>query len=152
MADLLLKSIELRLLRCTLPPSQQYPSPNPNPNPLIEFLINAIERGNYSDALASPAAHLVFKFADSFEFEESVESSDRFYGEAERSVESFLRGNNSYGPSDAWLDFLGPENDEDNGESENKSVSEMDAELRFAIVTCLGVAALLAFVQQNVTG
>jgi len=142
----ILKSVELRLLRCTLPPAQHLTSPNPVPNPLLEVLIDSIERGNYSDALTSPAARLVFKFTESFEFEDSVESANRFYSEVERSVEAFLRNNKYCGASEAWLSVLNEEGDEDD------SRSEKEVELRFAIVMCLGVAALLAFTQQNVTG
>ncbi|ONK58614.1 uncharacterized protein A4U43_C09F14870 [Asparagus officinalis] len=58
----------------------------------------------------------------------------------------FLRNNEKKSASETWLSFLDSEGDgEDSG-------NEFEAEFRFAVVLCLGVAALLAFMQQNVTG
>ncbi|XP_010933771.1 uncharacterized protein [Elaeis guineensis] len=139
-----LRAVELRLLRCTLshgyppPPPSSHPPPAPQPDPLrplVEGLLDSIERGNYADALSSDATRLVFGFADSWEFEDSVDCAARFYDEVERSVELFLRNGNSA----AWLQVLDADTD-------------ADMECRCALLMCVGVASLLAFTQQNVTG
>ncbi|XP_038982519.1 LOW QUALITY PROTEIN: tetratricopeptide repeat protein 27 homolog [Phoenix dactylifera] len=139
-----LRAVELRLLRFTLshdsppPPPSSHPPPAALPNPLrplVEDLLDSIERGNYADALSSDATRLVFGFADSWEFEDSVECAARFYDEVERSVELFLRNGNSA----AWLQVLDADTD-------------ADMECRCALLMCVGVASLLAFTQQNVTG
>ncbi|WOL10567.1 tetratricopeptide repeat protein [Canna indica] len=137
-----LKSVELRLLRCTF--SQE---PNPSPlsspssphslRPLVEALVGFIERGQFAEALASDAARLVFGFAESWEFQNSPECAVRFYDEVERAVEAFIGD----AVSAAWLQVL------DTG-----TESDLDVEGRCALLMCLGVAALLAFMQQNVTG
>lgn len=146
MADLL-KSIELRLLRCTIPSL-----PNPNLTvptiSLLEPLISSIELGDYSAALKSTAANLIFKFIALFEFENSFESADKFYSEIERCVDAFLDN----GASDVWLSFADSNLDRNGDEDAEISDGEIDAEAKFGIVLGLGVAALLAFVQQNITG
>ncbi|KAG1362247.1 putative tetratricopeptide repeat protein 27 [Cocos nucifera] len=139
-----LRAVELRLLRCTLSHDSPPPPPSSHPppaalsdrlRPLVEGLLDSIERGNYADALSSDATRLVFGFADSWEFEDSVDCAARFYDEVERSVELFLRSGNSA----AWLQVLDADTD-------------ADMEGRCALLMCVGVASLLAFTQQNVTG
>lgn len=102
---------------------------------MVEGLLDSIERGNYAEALSSDATRLVFRFADSWEFEDSVDCAARFYDEVERSVELFLRDGNS----EAWLQVLNAD-------------SDAEMECKHALLMCIGVAALLAFTQQNVTG
>ncbi|KAJ0974555.1 hypothetical protein J5N97_016520 [Dioscorea zingiberensis] len=130
-----LKAVELRLLRSSL--SHFHSPPPPIPHPLIESLVDSIERGRYADVLSSSeATQLLFGFADSWEFDDSIEGASRFYDEVERSIDRFLRSD-----SEAWLQVL----DDGGGD-------DMDVEFRYALLMCLGVAALLAFTQQNVTG
>ncbi|KAG0448902.1 hypothetical protein HPP92_027588 [Vanilla planifolia] len=137
-----IKYVELRLLRCTisgklpLPPPSLFPSSN---NPLaavVDDLVDTIERGEYEAALSSGAARLVFAFADSYEFEDFPSSAARFYSEVERSMDSFLCDGIA---EEAWLRVLEPRDD-------------VNTVYRVSVVLCLGVAALLAFIQQNVTG
>ncbi|KAG6487869.1 tetratricopeptide repeat protein 27 homolog isoform X1 [Zingiber officinale] len=137
-----LKSVELRLLRCTLsqPNCPPPPSSPPQPHalrPHVESLVDAIEQGRFADALSSDATRLVFDFSESWEFENSHNCAARFYGEVERAADAFL----SDAGSAAWLQVLDAESD-----------SDVDAEGRCSLLMCLGVAALLAFTQQNVTG
>ncbi|XP_072987775.1 uncharacterized protein [Typha latifolia] len=142
-----LRSVELRLLRCTIsqtpssPPSSPKPSPSHPSNslrPLIESLLISIERGEYGDVLASDAALLPFPFASSWDFKNSTDSAALFYAEAERSIDSFLLSC----AAEAWLQVLDAESE------------EMDDELecKCALLMCLGVAAFLAFTQRNLTG
>lgn len=130
-----LKAVELRLLRCSL--FHPLSSPPPIAHPLIESLVDSIEQGRYADVLSSSeATQLLFGFADSWEFDESTEGASRFYDEVGRNIDRFLRRD-----SETWLQVL----DEGGGD-------DSDVEFRYALVMCLGVAALLAFTQQNVTG
>ncbi|XP_039114038.1 tetratricopeptide repeat protein 27 homolog isoform X1 [Dioscorea cayenensis subsp. rotundata] len=130
-----LKAVELRLLRCSL--FHPLSSPPPIAHPLIESLVDSIEQGRYADVLSSSeATQLLFGFADSWEFDESTEGASQFYDEVERNIDRFLRRD-----SETWLQVL----DEGGGD-------DSDVEFRYALVMCLGVAALLAFTQQNVTG
>ncbi|GAB2268360.1 hypothetical protein Dimus_003325 [Dionaea muscipula] len=127
----LLREYELRLLRCTLPSSPRLDSDRPPPSPpstdavhpLIHGIISSIETGNYLEALSSEAARTVFGFSESLL--ESVDA-DQFYEEVESIVESFLLGSSGVG---------------DGGLSS-----------RAVLVMSIGVAALLAFVQCNMTG
>ncbi|URD90280.1 TPR [Musa troglodytarum] len=144
-----LKSVELRLIRCTL--SRELPffppaSPTPPPSslsspqsfrPHVEAVVDSIERGRYMDALSSDASRLVFGFSESWEFQDSAACAARFYEKVERSVQAFLLDAGSA----AWLQVLDADSDPD-----------VDVEGRCALLMCLGVAALLAFTQQNVTG
>lgn len=144
-----LKSVELRLIRCTLyrelpffPPASPTPpssslSSRQSFRPLVEAVVDSIERGRYMDALSSDASRLVFGFSESWEFQDSAACAARFYEEVELSVEAFLRDVGSA----AWLQVLDADSDPD-----------VDVEGRCALLMCLGVAALLAFTQQNVTG
>nr|XP_009380070.1 PREDICTED: tetratricopeptide repeat protein 27 homolog isoform X2 [Musa acuminata subsp. malaccensis] len=144
-----LKSVELRLIRCTLyrelpffPPASPTPpssslSSRQSFRPLVEAVVDSIERGRYMDALSSDASRLVFGFSESWEFQDSAACAARFYEEVELSVEAFLRDVGSV----AWLQVLDADSDPD-----------VDVEGRCALLMCLGVAALLAFTQQNVTG
>lgn len=138
-----LKSVEIRLLRCTFseePPRSHPPCCSLPPHSLsshVEALVDAIESGRYADALSSDAARLVFPFSDSWEFEDSTACASRFYDEVERAAGSFLR---DAGPA-AWLEVLDADTN-----------PHVDLESRCALLMCLGVAALLSFTQQNVTG
>ncbi|RWW15741.1 hypothetical protein BHE74_00004273 [Ensete ventricosum] len=143
------KSVELRLIRSTLarelpffPPASPTPPPSSLSSPrsfrsLVEDVVDSIERGRYMDALSSDASRLVFGFSESWEFQDSAAYAARFYEEVERSVEAFLRDAGSA----ACLQVLDADSDPD-----------VDVEGRCALLMCLGVAALLAFTQQNVTG
>ena len=129
----LLRSYELRLLRCTLPPS---PSPSPPPpsdqahrhhtlHSLISDILVSIEAGRYLDALASPAAsRLVFGLHDS-PLDDSTECADCVYAEFLGRAESFL------------------------GEEEN---DDGERGFRVAVTMCIAVAAFLGFVQCNMIG
>ncbi|KAK8967104.1 hypothetical protein KSP40_PGU009255 [Platanthera guangdongensis] len=141
----ILKSVEIRLLRCTIsselsfPSHSLYPNPPNHLSPLIDNLLGAIERADYAAALSSDAAKLVFSFATLWEFEDSTATAARFYSEVEKSLEAFLSGGAGRAAEEAILP-----------DSTAKAGSR--TEHRVAVVLCLGVAALLAFVQQNVTG
>ncbi|KAL8127597.1 hypothetical protein AgCh_014485 [Apium graveolens] len=128
----LLRSYELRLLRCSFSPSdlpsiQSQPSitssPPPNIQTLSDELLQFIESGEYAKALSSSAARQIFDFDESSDLENSKESAKRFYSETvmER-VELFLRG------------------DDD------------ERLFRGFVVMAIGVAAFLAFTQCNFTG
>lgn len=138
------RAFELRLLRCSLsPPTPETPSPPPSASPhheslplLIESVVSSIEKGDYSAALSSDAVRLVFPFADSWAFDDSIDGADRFYCDAESSASSFLQQSGS----DAWLSVL--ETEEDGAERS----------LRAVLVLCIGVAAFLSFTQCNLTG
>ncbi|KAH0460327.1 hypothetical protein IEQ34_010990 [Dendrobium chrysotoxum] len=135
----ILKSVELRLLRCTisgdlpLPSCSPYPNPENTLDPLTYDVLGAIERGDYAAALSSDAARLVFSFANSWEFDDSSASAALFYSQVERSIDAFLCDGASEEP---WVRVLDARVD-------------ANTEYRVAVVLCLGVAALLAFLQQN---
>ncbi|OAY73837.1 Tetratricopeptide repeat protein, partial [Ananas comosus] len=124
------------------------PPPPPHPRssllPLVDSLVAAVERGDYAAALSSDAARAPFAFAESWESRDSAECAARFYAEAERSAEAFLLG----GAADAWL-LQVLDADE---QSERSEEPDLGAEYKCALLLCLGVAAILAFTQQNVTG
>ncbi|XP_077247270.1 uncharacterized protein LOC143887041 [Tasmannia lanceolata] len=134
----ILRALELRLLRCSLSPAKNNDSQTLiQQNPLIrltEDVVSLIEKGDYMGALSSDAVPLVFSFADSWEFQDSIDGADRFYCEVEKSITSFLQND-----SEAWLSVLESEYDSDHL-------------WRAFLVLCLGVAAFLAFTQCNVTG
>ncbi|KAK9146690.1 hypothetical protein Sjap_006593 [Stephania japonica] len=134
MAESAITELELRLLRCTLSPNATTPITvqSPNSHPLLsqaEKIVTLIEKGDYWEALASDAVRTIFNFADSWSFENSIDCADRFYAEAERSVERFLQidGGGSGG-------------------------GDEDRRCRAVLVMCVGVAAFLVFTQCNVTG
>lgn len=143
-----LRSIELRLLRCTFSNENLDPNPSPHrasshgPRRIIDDIVVSIERGNYVGALNSDASRRVFRFAESWVFEDSVGSADEFYNEVERSVEAFLRAGVE---AEAWMGVL--ENDEGDMDCE-----EEDMGCRVVMVMCVAVAAVLAFAQRNMTG
>lgn len=152
-----LRGVELRLLRCTLSPfvdSAAAPPPTPgSPQPpasrggsslcpVIVSVVAAIERGNYAEALASDAVRRLFPFSDSWEFADTVDCAERFYGEVERRASEFLRGGRQ---QDFWLHCLDTGKDADGGE-------EYDVAYKTVLVLCVAVAALLTFVQRNITG
>ncbi|CAN6480642.1 unnamed protein product [Victoria cruziana] len=124
------RELELRLLRCTLPPCGASPrlsssSRMHRPGSLasqVEELVSFIEKGNYGEVLSSDAARMVFDFAEGWQFENAKECSNRFYAQVEKSAENFLK-------------FLLP-----------------DALVRGILVMAIAVAAFLAFVQCNLTG
>ncbi|XP_010252162.1 PREDICTED: tetratricopeptide repeat protein 27 homolog [Nelumbo nucifera] len=132
-----LREFELRLLLCSLSSAstetQEAPRPLPSPEligregdsvvVLLENVVNCIEKGDYAEALFSDAARLIFEFAESWEFEDSIDCADRFYCEVEKSVQSFLELENDF----------------------ERSCREL-------LVMCIGVAAFLSFTQCNVTG
>ncbi|KAK9083931.1 hypothetical protein Scep_030402 [Stephania cephalantha] len=130
MAESAIRELELRLLRCTLLPTATTPITleSSNSRSLLsqaEKIVALIEKGDYLEALGSDYVLPIFNFANSWSFEDSVDCADRFYAEAERSVERFLR-----------IDGGG---DEERG-------------CRAVLVMCVGVAAFLVFTQCNVTG
>lgn len=134
--SVLLRSLELRLLRCSLPsdypsqplsPSRSSPSVAPtfpDLHSLLNDVVALIESGHYLEALASsPASKALFTNLRV----ESSESAHHFYSETlPECVSSFL----------------------------NVGGSEDSVELGYKalLVMAVGVAALLAFTQCNVTG
>ncbi|KAK6143174.1 hypothetical protein DH2020_023522 [Rehmannia glutinosa] len=131
----LLRSLELRLLRCSLP--SDYPSRPPSPSQslppvsplfpdlysLLNDVVALIESGYYRQALTSAASQALFS---SLQFDSS-ESADHFYSETlPNCISSFLNINDN----------------EDSSELGYKAL----------LVMAIGVAALLAFTQCNITG
>ncbi|GFP84288.1 tetratricopeptide repeat protein 27 homolog [Phtheirospermum japonicum] len=132
----LLRSLELRLLRCSLPsdnpsrpPSPTQPSPSiasrfPHLYSLLNGVVALIESGFYLQALSSsPASQALFS---NLQFDSS-ESADHFYSETLPNCISSVLNVNC---------------DEDLLELGYKSL----------LVMAIGVAALLAFTQCNITG
>ncbi|KAJ3702386.1 hypothetical protein LUZ61_006091 [Rhynchospora tenuis] len=119
-----LRAVELRLLRTTLPDATTAFQSSCLP-PLLESLLSSIEKGDYAGALHSGAAASdeSFGFASKWQFEDSTECAESFYRELEGRIRDFVEG----------LD----------GE---------ERELQCAILLCIGVAAVLAFTQQNLSG
>ncbi|CAN1843491.1 Tetratricopeptide repeat protein 27 homolog [Linum perenne] len=125
----LIRSYELRLLRCTYsppsssnPPSQSHSSPSSNalsskPHDTINQLLSFIEGGNYLQALS---------FAEllSFSFSDENSDDDRICSELDANVEQFVV----------------------NGDDEEGIAC------RAILVLCFGVAALFYFTQCNTTG
>ncbi|CAI9108484.1 OLC1v1008082C1 [Oldenlandia corymbosa var. corymbosa] len=134
----LLRSLELRLLRCTIPsdspPSTSSPPHHPTTishlQPLIETLLQFIESGNYIQALSSDAAKSVFKFDGSeVQFADSAESAELFYSQlVPQCVDVFIVSETC---------------------DEN---SQLEQCFRGFLVMAIGVAAFLAFTQSNITG
>ncbi|KAK7350764.1 hypothetical protein VNO77_09697 [Canavalia gladiata] len=120
-----IRDFELRLIRCTLSPSQ--PS-----NPRHEFesldgiindLLNSIERGNYIEALTfQPSSTLVFQLGND---SPPLDTVDRFYSELVDRAESFIR---------------------------DASSNAAEHARRVTLVLCIAVAAFLGFNQYNFTG
>ncbi|XP_078447813.1 protein prenylyltransferase superfamily protein [Wolffia australiana] len=139
-----LRSVELRLLRCTFsPPAQSIAPSTPDDPPsslrfAVDSVVGAIERGKYAEALSSDAVPLVFRSLESLEFADSSESAERFYREVEKRAAEFVRVSDG---RNFWLDCL-------DGDEE----SEEDIGYKIALVLSLGVAAFLGFVQRNLTG
>lgn len=137
------RELELRLLRCTLPPCGASPrlsssSRMHRPGSLasqVEELVSFIEKGNYGEVLSSDAARMVFDFAEGWQFENAKECSNRFYAQVEKSAENFLK--------------VGAEQRQSNGPTMD---GEPDALVRGILVMAIAVAAFLAFVQCNLTG
>ncbi|KAI3448862.1 hypothetical protein Pfo_005527 [Paulownia fortunei] len=132
----LLRSLELRLLRCSLP--SDYPSRPPSPSQfsppvapmfshlysLLNDVVALIESGYYLQALtSSPASQALFS---NLQFDSS-ESANSFYSET---------------LPDCVSSFLNINGNEDSVELGYKAL----------LVMAVGVAALLAFTQCNFTG
>ncbi|XP_073053469.1 uncharacterized protein [Primulina eburnea] len=124
------RHLELRLLRCSLP--SDHPSPPTSPTqslpavssllPLINDVVTLIESGQYVQALSSSASQTLFS---SLKFS-SCESAERFYSELlPQCANSFLDVK-----EESWEETSG----------------------KALLVVAVGVAALLAFTQCNVTG
>ncbi|XP_050223386.1 uncharacterized protein LOC126673331 [Mercurialis annua] len=126
-----LRSYELRLLRCTLscPPqslnNQNSMSMSMNMNDvhsLINQLLTSIEAGNYMEALSCDASKLITDLRD---LPESCSSPDEVHSELEERVERFLN-----------------KDDDD----------DVEVGCRVMIVLCVAIAAFLFFTQCNITG
>ncbi|XP_052190220.1 uncharacterized protein LOC127799954, partial [Diospyros lotus] len=95
-----LRSYELRLLRCTIPtPSTTSGYSDTAPEPLhtfIEEIVTSIEKGDYVRALSSDATRSIFDLPD-FSLSPSMDGADRFYSELMlECVGSFLLDDKSY--------------------------------------------------------
>ncbi|KAF3795694.1 Tetratricopeptide repeat protein [Nymphaea thermarum] len=140
--DEFVRELELRLLRCSLPPSRRPPSPSYSRTHrpgslgcLVEEIVSLIEKGSYAEALSSDAARIVFDFADGWQFENAKACADQFYAQVEQSAEKFLK--------------VGAE---DRQSSEPSMDGESGALVRGVLVMAIAVAAFLAFTQCNLTG
>ncbi|KAM6566834.1 hypothetical protein CsatA_025962 [Cannabis sativa] len=127
----ILRAYELRLLRCTLPPTTSddgCTTPSHPFHSLIADLLGFIETGRYLQALTSPdAAQLIFKLTDSDpvdSLDDSAECAELVYSEFLKRVESFL-------------------SEGDDGKEKG---------FRVVIVMSMAVAAFLLFTQCNTTG
>ncbi|KAL3507166.1 hypothetical protein ACH5RR_032548 [Cinchona calisaya] len=130
----ILRSLELRLLRCTLPsdtPLSNFPPSDKTPphlQTLISDVVQLIESGNYVEALSSDAAKSIFHFNSETPFTNSADSAELFYSElVPQSVVVFLNENPN-------------------------SIDELERCFRSLLVMAIAVAALLAFTQSNITG
>ncbi|CAN6180041.1 unnamed protein product [Urochloa humidicola] len=125
-----LREAELRLLRCTLPspPSTSPTTASPPPaHPLgaaAASALSAVEAGDYGQALAAAAPHLLPASASSG----PPGSVEEFYADLAAAAGAFLRGDGDGGAAGEGF------------------------ECRCAVVLSAAVAALLAFTQQNLTG
>ncbi|CAM0905816.1 unnamed protein product [Alopecurus aequalis] len=128
-APTFLRETELRLLRCTLPPSTSQPAPpSPPPahtlGPVAASALAAVEAGDYAAALASAVPHLLH--GSTFASADFADGSPaQVYADLAAAAESFLQGDGVAGDG---------------------------FQCRCAVVLCAAVAALLAFAQQNVMG
>lgn len=125
-----LRSLELRLLLCTIPSNNPLPSTplSESTTPFLSIaddVVHSIESGCYVEALSSDAVRAVFDFSSYGNFTDTVDSAQYFYSQllGER-VEFFI-------------------------DSEGDEVEKC---YRFFIVMAIAVAALLAFTQCNITG
>ncbi|KAL2347131.1 hypothetical protein Fmac_001131 [Flemingia macrophylla] len=120
-----IRGYELRLIRCTLTPSQPL-NPRREDQPFddrIDDLLNSIERGNYVQALTSEhSSALVFQLAGNHS---PPPDADRLYSELVDRADSFVR--------DAASDAA-------------------EQRRRAVLVLCVAVAAFLGFTQSNFTG
>ncbi|TKY73746.1 Tetratricopeptide repeat protein 27-like [Spatholobus suberectus] len=117
---------ELRLIRCTLSPSQPSDPRHERESldGLINDLLNSIECGNYVEALTSkPSSTLVFQLGghDSL----PLDAADRVYFELVGRAESFVR---------------------------DAASNAAQQRRRAMLVMCIAVAAFLGFTQCNFTG
>ncbi|XP_009597932.1 uncharacterized protein [Nicotiana tomentosiformis] len=139
-----LRALELRLLRCSLPPSTPPPpSHQPLPTPylshlhtLIEQILELIESGEYTKALSSPGAKSIFSSQSLIhnQLNDSSQKAELFYSE--------------FVPQCVTL-FL---NAEDGGEKNSVFNSFLNKLYKAVLVMAVSVAALLAFTQSNITG
>ncbi|XP_047182528.1 tetratricopeptide repeat protein 27 homolog [Vigna umbellata] len=119
------RGYELRLIRCTLSPSQPLDLRHDGESldGLINDLLNSVERGSYVEALTSEPSSSVFRFRDHDSL--PLDAADRFYSELVHRAESFI--------TDA-------------------ASNAAEQRRRAMIVMCLAVAAFLGFTQANFTG
>ncbi|ESW09834.1 hypothetical protein PHAVU_009G160200 [Phaseolus vulgaris] len=119
------RGYELRLIRCTLGPSQ--PSDirhdQESLDVLINDLLNSIECGSYVEALTSEPSSTVFQLGGHYSL--PLDAPDRLYSELVHRAESFI--------TDA-------------------ATNAAEQRRRAVIVMCLAVAAFLGFTQANFTG
>eukprot|EP01018_Ginkgo_biloba_P012191 Gb_21130 [translate_table: standard] len=144
-----LKVYELRLLRCSLATYPALPSSQDcvelgEWDAAINTVIAYIEKGEYAQALLSEPARQVFDCTGDREFENTKQGAEKFYRALEDRIAAFLRGDVQGirpGESDttSWLDFV-------------ESGDDTESQLRAMLAMALGVAALSAFVQCNMTG
>ncbi|KAL6580471.1 hypothetical protein OROMI_008495 [Orobanche minor] len=136
----LLRSLEFRLLRCTIPTDDSNPShpieqPSPPPyvshlDSLLNEIVTLIESGNYVQALS--CSNIII-FPDHL-LKSDHYSPQVFYSETlPNSVSSFFVNNN---------------NDDDEG----AACKETASGYRALFIMAVAVAALLAFTQCNITG
>ncbi|OIS97025.1 PREDICTED: tetratricopeptide repeat protein 27 homolog isoform X1 [Nicotiana attenuata] len=139
-----LRALELRLLRCSLPPSTPPPPPHqPLPIPylshlhtLIEQILELIESSEYTKALSSPGAKSIFSSQPLIhnQLNDSSEKAELFYSE--------------FVPQCVTL-FLNTEDGVENNSVFNSYVKKL---YKAVLVMAVAVAALLAFTQSNITG
>lgn len=132
----ILRSLELRLLRCTLPSDNPLPSFPPsdsspsNLRTLIEPVVQLIESGNYVGALSSDAAKTIFDFSSTTHFANSGDSAELFYTDlVPQCVDVFVNKN-----------------------SDSEADEELEKCFRAFLVMAIAVSAMLAFTQSNITG
>lgn len=125
-----LRSLELRLLLCTIPSNNPLPSisTSESTTPLLSIadnFVQSIESGCYVGALSSDAVRAVFDFSLHGTLTDTVESARYFYSQLLPERVEF---------------FIDCEGD------------EVEKCYRIFIVMAIAVAALLAFTQCNITG
>jgi len=119
------RGYELRLIRCTLSPSQPSDIRHDGESfdGLINDLLKSIECGSYVQALTSQPSATVFQLGGHESL--PLDAADRVYSELVQRAESFI--------TDA-------------------ASNAAEQRRRAVIVMCLAVAAILGFTQANFTG